>query len=108
MCEPGEAFVNYSSIEDSEYGQEVLDDLVAKGFVMRYNTVEEAIEALGGTSPTLSKIALTATMPYGVLRHRLILDCRVSGVNDHSHKIERALLPSAWTPFMIPWPCGPR
>ena len=58
--------------------------------------LEETVKALGGASPTLSKLALITTMKDGVLKHRLILDCRVSGVNDHSHKIERVLLPSAW------------
>ena len=74
----------------------MLGELVDKGFVDCYGSLEEVISALGGDKPTLSKLALITTLKEGVLNHRLILDCRVSGVNDHSRKTERVLLPSAW------------
>ena len=96
MLEPGEQFINYVSIEESEHGHEVLNELVLKGFVNKYATLNEAKLALGGLHPILSKLALITTVKEGVLKHRLILDCRVNGVNDHALKVERIILPSAW------------
>ena len=94
--EAGESFVNYSSIEDSPYGLEVLEELVSKGFVMKLSDEAEVRSKMGGQLPILSKLALITTIKDGVLKHRLILDCRVSGVSDAAIKVERILLPSAW------------
>ena len=94
--EAGESFVNYSSIEDSIYGVEVLEELFGKGFVYKYYDKKDVCSRLGGKMPILSKLALITTIKDGVLKHRLILDCRISGVNDAAIKVERILLPSAW------------
>ena len=51
MLEPGEQFINYVSIEDSEHGHEVLNGLVLKGFVNKYATLNEAKSALNGALP---------------------------------------------------------
>ena len=57
MLEPGEQFINYVPIEDSEHGHEVLHELVLKGFVNTYATLNEAKIALNGALPVLSKLA---------------------------------------------------
>ena len=91
-----ETFVNYISIEDSEFGFEVLSELVRNDFVDEHATIHEARSALGGLYPILSKLALITTCKDGVYNHRLILDCRISGSNDRAVKVERVLLPGAW------------
>ena len=63
---------------------------------MKLSSEGEVRSKFGGKLPTLSKLALITTIKDGVLKHRLILDCRVSGVNDAAIKVERILLPSAW------------
>ena len=53
LLEPDETFINYSSIEESEHGEEVLGELVDKGFVDCHDSLEDVISALGGDKPTL-------------------------------------------------------
>ena len=53
-------------------------------------------ERVAGGKLVTSKLALITTAKDGNLTHRLILDCRVSGTNDHATKVERVILPSAW------------
>ena len=43
-----------------------------------------------------SKLALVTNEKDGVVKYRLILDCRVSGSNDAATKVERVLLPKCW------------
>ena len=96
LISPGESFVNYTSIEDSPHGEEVLGDLVSKGFVAKFTDESEVKKLLDGHLPYLSKLALITTSKDGVLKHRLILDFKMSGINDRATKTERIVLPSAW------------
>ena len=41
----------------------------------------------------LNKLALITVWKDGALKHRLILDCRVSGTNSTTRKFERVVLP---------------
>ena len=91
LCEPGEQFVNYTSTEEPEHGYEVLQELVRKEFVVKTPSLDKALARLKGKTPILSKLALITTTKDGVLKHRLILDCRVSGVNDHARETERII-----------------
>jgi len=95
LISPGESFVNYTSIEDSPHGEEVLGDLVSKGFVAKFTDESEVKKLLDGHLPYLSKLALITTSKDGVLKHRLILDFKMSGINDRATKTERIVLPSA-------------
>ena len=56
LVHDGERFVNYVSIENSEHGQQVLQELVEKGYVDKTAALDEARRALGG-EPVLSKLA---------------------------------------------------
>ena len=56
-----ERLVNYVSIEESDFGFEVLDELVDNYFVDRYRTLAEAKAAFGGREPVLAKLALITT-----------------------------------------------
>ena len=67
-----------------------------KNFVDEHATIHEARAALGRLDPILSKLALITTCKDGVYKHRLILDCRISGSDDRAVNVERALLPGAW------------
>ena len=44
----------------------------------------------------MSKLALISTWKDGAWKHRLILDCRVSGANSATSKYERIILPKVW------------
>ena len=91
-----ERFVNYTSLEDSPHGEEVLGQLVREGYVKKVKSLSHAKQLLSGATPVTSKLALITTEKDGVLKHRLILDCRVSGANDAAKRYERILLPKAW------------
>ena len=71
-------------------------ELVKAGFVKKVRSLEAAKQCLHGHTPVTSKLALITTEKEGVLKHRLILDCRVSGANDAARRCERILLPKAW------------
>ena len=92
----GYADFNYTSMDESPYSQEVLDDLVNAGYVTRCESIAAAIQHFAGKVPVVSKGALITKEKEGVLKHRLILDCRISGTNSSTYKWERILLPRAW------------
>ena len=74
----------------------MLDQLVREGYVKKVKSLSQAKQLLSGATPVTSKLALITTEKDGVLKHRLILDCRVSGANDAARRYERILLPKAW------------
>ena len=89
-----EHFVNYMSMDESPYGEEVLRKLVASDYVKKFDNMASARAYLDGAEPVLTKMVLITTMKEdGTLKHRLIMDCRVSGVNSHTAKHERIVLP---------------
>ena len=90
-----EELKNYDSMEDSPHGDEVLGELVNAGYVIKCKSIDEARRLLDG-EPIVSKLALITTEKDGVLKRRLILDCRVSGANSATAKYERIVLPKAW------------
>ena len=92
----GDKFSNYSALEDSPCFKEVLGELVKKNFVTKVGSIHSAREILGGHTPIASNTALITSEKDGVLKHRLILDCRVSGSNDKAAKRERISLPKLW------------
>ena len=87
---------NYVSMDDSDHGDDVLQELVDAGYVDNFMDPDAAQKALGVESIVTSKLALITTMKNGVPKHRLILDCRVSGANAATTKHERVLLPQVW------------
>ena len=86
----GESDFNYISFEDSPHTVEVLDELVRSGYVVRCRGLQEARAYLRGEHPVMTKGALITKVKEGVTKHRLILDCRVSGANSQTHKWEKA------------------
>ena len=88
-------FKNYTSMEESSHGKEVLQELVTRGYVKKFSTLAAARRYLQA-EPVLAKLALIETVKDGVVKYRLILDCRVSGSNDQTRKSERILLPKVW------------
>ena len=69
-------------------GAEVLDKLISAGYVIKYDCINKAMKAHGGKI-LVSKLALITTEKDGQLKHRLILDCRVSGANSSTTKWEK-------------------
>ena len=51
---------------------------------------------LNGERPVVSKGALISKLTDGVMKHRLVLACRVSGANSSTSAWERILLPKGW------------
>ena len=92
----GRFFINYSSLEEPPYASEVLDDLATKHFVRKTKDIHAARDFLNGHTPVCSKMALVTSEKDGVLKRRLVLDCRVSGANDKAVKRERIILPRLW------------
>ena len=88
--------VNYVSMDDSPFAQEVLSKLVDSGYVIKCDGIEEAKSLLNNVTPVISKGALISKEKDGVMKHRLILDCRVSGTNSATRKWERIVLPKIW------------
>ena len=88
-------FINYVSIEDRPHGQKVLDELVNAGCVEVFSNEHAAIAYLK-SNPVVAKMALISKEKDGILKHRLILDCRVSGVNERATRNERIVLPRIW------------
>ena len=70
--------------------------MVAKRFVAKFTDENEVKKLLDGHLPYLSKLALITTSKDGVLKHRLILDFKMSGINDRAIDTDRIVLPSAW------------
>ena len=89
-----EKAMNYTSMEESPYGEEVLGKLVKSAYVTEYPSIKHAMKAHGGKQIIISKLALITTEKDGQLKHRLILDCRVSGTNSATTKWERIVLPT--------------
>ena len=46
--------------------------------------------------PVTSTLAVVKNESDGVVKHRLIIDCRVSGSNDAADRHERIIIPKAW------------
>ena len=92
----GHSDSNYVSLDDSPHTAEVLKALVDQKFVKKCSGLVEAMTYLRGERPVVSKGALISKMKDGVLKHRLILDCRISGANAATTKWERIVLPKGW------------
>ena len=69
------------SMDESPYSRKALDKHVESGYIIKCDNIEEAKGILNGVNPVISKGALISKEKDGVLKHRLILDCRVSGTN---------------------------
>ena len=70
--------------------------LVEQGFVEKLGSIDDVKATLNGEMPVTSKMALITTLKDDKLKHRLTLDSRVSGANDHATKHERVLPPKLW------------
>ena len=83
-------------MDESPYTAEALGELVEAGYVKKCPNLVEAMRYLKGERPVVSKGALISKLKDGVMKHRLILDCRVSGANRSTSKWERIMLPRGW------------
>ena len=90
------SFKNYQSAEVDDDSWTALQELVDGGFVKEFSSKRAAIQYLEGHKPVSSKLALVRNEKDGVVKCRLILDCRMSGSNDAARKRERVLLPKCW------------
>ena len=70
--------------------------MVPSNYVKKFKNLVDVVRYLKGEVPVVSKGALISKMKDGVMKHRLILDCRISGSNSATTKWERVLLPKGW------------
>ena len=84
---------NYRFAELDADSWTALQELVDAGFVQRFSSEREVVAYLRGEKPGSSKLALVKNDKDGVVKCRLVLDCRVSGTNDAAVKVERTRLP---------------
>lgn len=89
--DPGE-FLPYSSVEADDDAWAQVQALVNRGWLLEFNTLKELKDFLG-TEPVLSKFGLVIKERAGVVRKRLILDAKASGISEVASKKERILLP---------------
>ena len=78
---------HYLAFEESDEAPDLLNELVSSGYVQEFADESGARTAAGGKPLVTSKLALITTMKDGVVKHRMILDCRVSGANDQATKV---------------------
>jgi hypothetical protein len=88
------AFCNYAGVEsDADVAVEV-QRLEDKGFVAAYSCLAEAEKALG-IKIVLSKIGAIKRMRNGIMKLRMVVDSKKSGVSRATRKYERTQLPRA-------------
>ena len=86
---------SYDSVECDDHALDELHRLVDKGFVKKVSTLEECKAALNGETPVVSKFGMVEKKVQGkVVKRRLILDAKESGVTQCGRKNERIMLPS--------------
>jgi len=71
-----------------------LDALEAKGFVRRFGSAADVVTYLGDNFIE-SKLFILKQEKHGVVKHRVLLDCKRSAVSTSSQKSERVRLPKA-------------
>ena len=81
-------------MEDSPHAAKVLQDLVDQKYVRRFRNIDDAKVYLKCKEPILSKMALVTVEKDGVLKHRLVMDCRVSWTSSSTTKKRKAGSPS--------------
>ena len=85
-------FLPYASVEADDDAWDQVQGLVDKGWLLQFNSLDE-LKAFLGTEPILSKFGLVVKERNGVMKKRLILDAKSSGITGVASKHERILLP---------------
>ena len=93
-----ETFTNYTGVEEDQEAYDALEGYLSKGFVSKYDTLEEVAKVLG-CNPTLSKLGCIKKMKFNVdtgqytFKARIILDCKRSGVSKMAKRTHKSVLP---------------
>ena len=93
-----DSFSNYVGVEEDSEALETLESYHRKGYLSRYDSLEE-LEAELGDKPVLSKLACLKKLKYNpdtgqyISKSRIILDCRRSGVSLTSVRTHKSVLP---------------
>ena len=86
--------MNYSGIEGDKDVAKELDRLSDAKYVRAFQSKEKAREFLNA-DPVLSKMSVIERIRAGVVKKRIVLDTKASGVSSTSSKSERSTLPRA-------------
>ena len=93
-----DSFQNYAGIEEDLEAFEALETYYKKGFLQKFNSLQE-VEAELGCRPTLSKLGCIKRMNFNVdtneytYKARIILDCKRSGVSRMAKRTHKSVLP---------------
>lgn len=88
-----DTFANYAGVEDDEVALEDVQKHIAKGHLKSFDSLDDLRVFLGGADPILNKIGIISKERAGVVKKRMILDTKVSGLKSRSAKHQRVLLP---------------
>ena len=89
---------NYVGVEDDEEALETLESHRQKGYLSRYDSIEELVRVLGD-EPVSSRLACLEKLKYNldtgqyISKSRIILDCKRSGVSLTSVRTHKSVLP---------------
>ena len=89
---------NYVGVEDDEEALETLESHRQKGYLSRYDSIEELVTVLGD-EPVSSRLACLEKLKYNldtgqyISKSRIILDCKRSGVSLTSVRTHKSVLP---------------
>ena len=93
-----ENFHNYSGVEDNDEAVKAIHGYRDKGYLMEFNTIEEATDSLGH-QPTLSKLGCIVKERKNpetgevTTKTRIILDCKQSMVSKYAARSYKSALP---------------
>ena len=85
-------FLPYASVESDDDAWAQVQQLVQKGWLLEFDTWDQLKHFLGA-DPVLSKFGLVLKERAGIVKKRLILDAKASGISEVASKRERILLP---------------
>lgn len=92
---PPEMRESYKSVEVDDFAWDEVARLASRGFLQRFDRLEDLEEELGGQQPVISKFGLVLRERLGIVKRRLILDSKESGITACARKNQRILLPQA-------------
>ena len=88
-----ESFSNYSGVEGDDVAIQDIKHHISKGHLMAFDSEAELRVFLDGQEPVLNKIGIISKERAGIVKKRMILDTKVSGLKKCSAKHQRVLLP---------------
>ena len=84
---------NYTGVEGDDVAMQDIQHHIDMGHLKAFDTEAQLRDLLDGRAPILNKICIISKERAGVVKKRMILDTKVSGLKKCSAKHQRVLLP---------------